>query len=466
MRRRGKILSALYHKKGGDQLNRTAIAAVLLSLFLLTFVLSGVTAVSTAKEVTVSTTVSHLMSAYSLSSGAVLILPVIIVLMAFALLSFLGKQRNVGFMFAAAALFCYILFLVLYCRETRNNSMYNVLNGLFNQQGVKVKKRDFFISVTPRWSCYLAIALGIATCAVSLPDFSTRNTRYNLKRELEPYAYVAPHVFFFTIFSLVPIIYGIYTGFTKWDIYNDPIFAGFDNFKTILFDAGNTYYRQMRNGLWNTIKFVIYTTPFCILVPLALAMALRKVARGNKVLQTIFYLPALMSTTTVMLSWTYFFRRTYGFANNFFGFTCEWFAPPFSWIMLVIITIWWTNGTNMVIFQSSLASIPEDQYEAAAIDGANAVQKFRFVTLPNMSYTMTYTLVATIIAQFNVYGQPKLMMDYSYEGANAVLMMYIKDTAFAQGVAGIASAMALILGAVIMAVSYFQVRMMLGEARS
>ena len=133
--------------------------------------------------------------------------------------------------------------------------------------------------------------------------------------------------------------------------------------------------------------------------------------------------------------------------------------------MLVIITIWWGNGGTMVIYQSSLASIPEEQYEAASIDGANAVQKFFYVTLPNMSYPMMYTLVTTIIAQFNVYGQPQMMMGYNYDGANAVLMMYIKDTAFAQGVAGIASAMALILAAIIMVVAAIQIRIMFKDSK-
>lgn len=451
-------------------MKRTAIPLLLLVCFLVSFCFSGVNAVSSiaAKDgtiTTVETFVSHLSSVYSLSSTAVLLLPFVLVLSLLALVSYIGKQKNVGFLFTAAAIVFYVVFLFAYCAETRNNSVYNVINELFKAEGLKPKKRDVFINMAPTWHCFLTIGLGLLTCAASFPNFKTKTTRYNLKLELEPYAYIAPHVLFFTLFSLVPIIYGLYTGFTKWDIYNEPVFAGLTNFETILFKEGNTYYNQLRNGLWNTVKFVIYTTPFLIIVPLSIALALRKVTRGNKLMQTIYYLPSLMSTTTVMLAWTYFFRNSYGFANNFLGFTCEWFAPPYSWIMLVIITVWWGNGGNMVIYQSSLASIPEEQFEAASIDGANAVQKFFYVTLPNMSYPMMYTLVTTIIAQFNVYGQPQMMMGYNYDGANAVLMMYIKDTAFAQGVAGIASAMALILAAIIMVVAAIQIRIMFKDSK-
>ena len=117
----------------------------------------------------------------------------------------------------------------------------------------------------------------------------------------------------------------------------------------------------------------------------------------------------------------------------------------------------------MVIYQSALASVPTDQYEAAAIDGAGAWQKFKYITLPNMSYPLMYTLVTTLIAQFNVYGQPNLLTEYSYNGANAVLLMYIRDAAFKQQVAGISSAMALILGLTIMCVSFLQIRLMRGD---
>jgi len=438
------------------------IAAIILLLFYIAaFCASGVTASCTIKNATMTTEVSHFASLYSLSSAAVLVLPVLILLLFLALVSYLKKQPNIGFLFTVVSLVLYALFLFFYCREDRNSAIYTTLNDMFVEAGMKVKKRDFHIVARPQFMCYVTLALGTLTALCSVPDFSTANTRYHLKRELEPYAYIAPHVLLFTIFALLPIIYGIYTSFTKWDLYNNPVFTGLSNFHSLLIDANNTYYAQLRLGLSNTVKFVILTVPLCIIVPLGLAMSLRHVKVFNKLLQTVFYVPALLSSTTVMLSWDYFFQSSYGFANNFLGFTCNWFSPPYSWAMLVIITVWWCSGTNMVIFQSSLASIPAEQYEAAAIDGADNVQKFRYITLPNMSYTLMYTMVTSITAQFGVYAQPSILMGYSYNGANAVLMMYIKDTAFSQGVAGMASAMALILGCIIMVVSFIQIRMML-----
>ena len=446
-------------------MKRTAIPLLLLVCFLVSFCFSGVNAVSSiaAKDgtiTTVETFVSHLSSVYSLSSTAVLLLPFVLVLSLLAFVSYIGKQKNVGFLFTAAAIVFYVVFLFAYCAETRNNSVYNVINELFKAEGLKPKKRDVFINMAPTWHCFLTIGLGLLTCAASFPNFKTKTTRYNLKLELEPYAYIAPHVLFFTLFSLVPIIYGLYTGFTKWDIYNEPVFAGLTNFETILFKEGNTYYNQLRNGLWNTIKFVIFCVPFCIIVPLSLALALNARPKGNKIFQALYYLPSLMSISTVTLTWRYVFNTQYGIVNKFFGFQGNFFVPPYTWIMLVIVTVWWCTGSTMVIYQSALASVPQDQYEAASVDGAGTIQKFFNVTLPNMTYPLMYTLVTAVVAQFNIYGQPDILVGFSNAEANSVLLQYIYENSVKKQVAGMSSAMAVILGLCIMVVSFIQMRMM------
>ena len=446
------------------KIKRTTLAALLLLAFAVSFYFSGVNAVVTHKETMARTFVPHYLTLYSLSSAPSLLLALITALFVFALMSLLHKQMNVSFLFMAILTALYIAFLVSYCAETRNNSVYNTLNEQFLEAGLKVKKRDFNIKMTPNWQCYLTAAIALAATVTALPDFRTPTTRYRLKTQVEPYLFIAPHILLFVIFSMVPIIYGLYAAFTTWDLYNDPVFSGLRNFKTILFDSENTYYGQLRKGLWNTIKFMLYVTPFCIAVPFTIALATRSITRGSKVLQAIYYLPSLLSTTTVMLAWKYFFNNTYGMAVNLFGSTWNWFAPPYTWVMMIIITTWWGTGGTMVIYQSALASVPSEQYEAAAIDGAGAFNKFRYITLPNMSYPLMYTCVTTVIAQLNVYGQPNLLTGYNYNGANAVLLMYIRDTAFTQNIAGIASAMSLVLGAVIMVISFMQIRLMRGDS--
>ena len=244
-----------------------------------------------------------------------------------------------------------------------------------------------------------------------------------------------------------------------WDA-TDAGTMNFENFKTLFFDSTNTYYKQLRNGLWNTIKFVIFCVPFCIIVPLSLALALNARPKGNKIFQALYYLPSLMSISTVTLTWRYVFNTQYGIVNKFLGVDANFFMPPYTWVMLVIVTVWWCTGSTMVIYQSALASVPQDQYEAASVDGAGTIQKFFNVTLPNMTYPLMYTLVTAVVAQFNIYGQPDILVGFSNGEANAVLLQYVYENSVKKQVAGMSSAMAVILGLCIMVVSFIQMRMM------
>ena len=149
---------------------------------------------------------------------------------------------------------------------------------------------------------------------------------------------------------------------------------------------------------------------------------------------------------------------------NLFGLKTDWFAPPYSWAVLVIVTIWWCAGGNMVIYQSALASIPRDHYEAAAVDGAGAWQQFVNITIPGMKYPLTYTLVMSVVAQFNIYGQPLMLTGFNNNEANAVLLMYIQENAVKKQVAGMSAAMAVILGLCIMVVSFIQMRVLRSNA--
>lgn len=445
-------------------MSRNIIAIILVCCFFAAFAFAGVTATTTVKNQTAVIEDSLLSALYSQSSGATLLLPLLLVFALIALISFTGKQPNVGFIFISAATLIFGIFLIWYSSETNNTSLYNGLEKVLKEAGIKFKKRDVSITVRPNWLCYITLLLGIAAAGVSIPPFHKREKRYQLHQELEPYAYIAPHLIFFVLFFLVPAIYGIYTAFTRWDLYNEPVFIGLSNLKSILIDKENTFYHQFRNGFINTIKHVVYTTPFLIVLPLTVALAMRSKAKGSKFFQSIYYLPSLLSASTVVLTWQYIFKQTYGIMNNFFMSTVDWFTPPYSWIVQVVVTVWWGLGANMVIYQSALAGIPEDLYESASIDGANGWETFWHITIPSMRYPLLYTLITTIVAEFGINAQPEMLFGFNNSGSNAVLMMYIRSTAMQQGIAGIASAMALMLGICIMIVTFFQVRFMRKES--
>lgn len=276
---------------------------------------------------------------------------------------------------------------------------------------------------------------------------------------LSPYLYIGPHLILFSIFFLFPTIYGIYISFTNWDLIGTPEFVGFDNYKEILLNQDSTFYDQLRNGLGNTFQFVLYTVPACIIVPLILAAGLNTKPKGLKFFQALFYMPTLFSVSAVMIIFTLLFSLTFGPINHYLKSETNWVATqPYAWIVLVIVTIWWTIGANMIIYQAALNGIPKDLYEAADIDGANSIQRFFRITLPNIRAQLLYTVVITTIAQFNIYGQPLMVTKGGPTSSTTVLLMYIQKNAFGTGnsIAGIASAMAVILGLCIMAISAIQ----------
>lgn len=283
------------------------------------------------------------------------------------------------------------------------------------------------------------------------------------KKNVTPWLFIGPHLMLFTVFFLIPAVFGIYISFTRWNLRGTPTFVGLDNYREILFNTGSTFHNQLYSGLSNTFIFVILTVPFCILFPLLFATALNTKPKLMKLFQSVFYLPTLFSISAVAIIWSILFSRAFGPINRVFNVDINWLGEqPYAWFVLVAVTVWWTMGNNMIIYQAALSGVPTDFYEAASLDGANAVQRFFRISLPSIKNQLLYTFVLTTIAQFNIIGQPMMMTGGGPVGSTTVLLMYINENAFGTGpsIAGIASAMAVILGLCIMVASAIQFRVL------
>lgn len=298
---------------------------------------------------------------------------------------------------------------------------------------------------------------------LSIIESSLTKDKSSKVRKWIPWLFVSPHVVIFSIFFLLPAIFGIGISFTKWNLFATPEFVGLDNYRTILFDTNSIFYEQFMSGIANTFIFVLLTVPFCIIVPLLLAATLNAKPRFHKLFQALFYMPSLFAVSAVMLIWGLVFNVDYGLVNNIFGVDISMLSTqPYAWIALVVVTVWWYIGANMIIYQAALSGISKDLYEAADIDGATSVQKFFKITLPSIKSQILYTLVLTTIAQFNVFGQPLMLTKGGPNNSTRVLLMQIQSNAFGSGdsIAGIASAMAVVLGLCIMSVSAIQFKLL------
>ena len=233
---------------------------------------------------------------------------------------------------------------------------------------------------------------------------------------------------------------------------------GFANYEEILFRFDSTYYRQFMNGLKNTFLAVLVNVPPSIVIPLILAVALNVKVKGSRFFQSVFYLPCLLSLSAVAIIWIQMLNKRFGVPSIWGIETALTVEQPWAWVTIVLMSTWWGIGTNMVIYQAAIGGVPKELYESASIDGAGAIRRFCSITIPSIRFQLLYTIVMSTIAGFNIYGQPLMLTEGGPNGTTTVLIMEIRKLAFGTGqpIAGMASAMAICLGIVILVISALQ----------
>lgn len=285
-----------------------------------------------------------------------------------------------------------------------------------------------------------------------------------MKRMLRALPFIGPHLALFVVFALVPTAFGFFVAFTRWNLRSAPEFVGFQNFATLLFDVESAFHRQFFTGLGNTLLFVVIAVPLLVAVPMLLALALsRKDLKGAGFFQALFFVPGLISVSAGALAWVLVYNRQFGPINNVLGLDISFTTTqPWAWISVFTLAVWAGIGGNLIIYRAAIASVPAELHESAALDGANSFQRLRHVTLPAIRVPILYTAVLTTAATFNVFGEPTMMTGGGPNGSTTVLMMTVRDFAFGQGpsIAGMASAMAVLMGLVLVAVAAIQFRVL------
>lgn len=286
------------------------------------------------------------------------------------------------------------------------------------------------------------------------------------KEKITPIFFLLPYLAIFTLFFIVPFMYGILISFFDWNLFfpEQTQFVGLSNYYKILFDQESIFYTYFWNGLKNTLIYVITSVPLLISVPLILAILIDLEPKGFRIFRTILFMPTVLSISAVILVWKWQFYNNGGFINSIlvrlgFGEIPFLIQQPWAWITILIVTIWWTMGTNMVIFGAGLKNVDKALYEAAAIDGANYWQTLKFITIPSLAPQMFIVAITTMIASFNIYGQPDLLTNGGPNFSTTVLMMRIRGLAFgANAKAGVATSMAVAMGVIMIVLSIFQAK--------
>lgn len=275
--------------------------------------------------------------------------------------------------------------------------------------------------------------------------------------------FAAPWIIGFVVFTAGPMLYSLYTSFTRYNIIAAPRWVGTENY-TRLFRDPNFY-----DSLANTMWMVVFKTPLVIVVSIAIALLLNMDLPGGKAFRTIFYLPNVLAGVAAVFLWRWILAPD-GLLNqglSVFGLRGPgWFVDP-QWTKpgLVVMGMWWIGG-NVLIYLASLKGIPRSMYEAAEIDGATGWKSTWYITLPLLSPTIFFQIVTGIIGAFQIFSTALIIIgNEPNKGGpgNSMLfyVLYLYNRAFGrQGAGGFqmgyAAAMAWVLFAIILAITLFQ----------
>lgn len=225
------------------------------------------------------------------------------------------------------------------------------------------------------------------------------------KHRLFVAALMAPWAIGFSVFFLYPLAATVWFSFTRYNLLEQPVFIGLRNYR-FFFTQDPYSLQSVRNTLWLT-AFVV---PARIIFALIIAQLVIQIKRGGSLLRTVFYLPALAPPVAATLAFAYLFNPATGPVNQLLGklgigWQPLWFNDPALAKPTLLILSVWGLGDVMVILLATLLQVPNEQYEAAHLDGANAWQRFRYVTLPNIWPVLLFAAVTGVIAMLQFFTQ-------------------------------------------------------------
>lgn len=285
--------------------------------------------------------------------------------------------------------------------------------------------------------------------------------RYDRREVIAAYAFLSPWLVGFLVFTVGAMVFSLVVSFSRYNIAANTIRpVGLANYLALGSDP------KVPLALANTLYYAVLAVPLEIAFALFLAMVLNRVGPGSGLFRTIFYLPKMTPAVATASVFLLLLNGNRGAINKGLALIGiqgpEWLVDP-AWIKpsIVLMTLWGVSGT-MVILLAALRNVPVELHEAAALDGAGAVRRFFWVTLPMISGAVFFNVVVLTIAALQIFDQAYLLFyrDQVSAAPDASLFyaVYLFQQAFRQFDFGFASAMAWLIFVIILAISLIQVK--------
>lgn len=275
-------------------------------------------------------------------------------------------------------------------------------------------------------------------------------------------ALILPNTLGLFFFFGIPVLMTFATSLLEWNLLKPPQFIGTTNFERLLGDS------MFWQAFGNSLRLLLLTVPVGVVLALSAALMLNQKLRGRFIFRTIYFLPVITSTVAASVVWTWIFQPRYGLLGNLLAplglQDVNWLTrPDLVLFPLAVVTIWQRLGFDMVLFLAGLQTIPRVLYEASVIDGANRWQRFWYVTLPMLSPTTFLVILLSIINSFQIFDQVYIMTARTtrggVNGSATTLAYYMYESGFVRSEYGYASAVALALFVIILAVTIVQLRL-------
>ncbi|MDN4614095.1 sugar ABC transporter permease [Leifsonia sp. F6_8S_P_1B] len=266
----------------------------------------------------------------------------------------------------------------------------------------------------------------------------------------------APAAVLIATFLIVPIGLTFVLAFTNARLVSpEPAqFVGVDNFVNLFTD--DTFWASLRN----TIIFTIVIVPFQSALALVLALLVNSRVRGTTFFRTVYFLPVVTSIVVVSMLWLFLYQKD-GLINVLLSKAGiqgpDWLGDP-HWALFAIILMsaWQAMGFHMIIWLAGLQTIPEELYEAAALDGATRWQQFAHITWPGLRQTRTFILITITIAAFGLFSQVNIMTQGGPINSTSTLVFQAVRSGFQQQQTGYASAISLVFFVLVLVVTLLQ----------